>query len=189
MPTTYPPDRFDEWPSDLQRVGAHRAPAKANRRFVAFAWAALVTGVLVAAGIFALAKFSDAINIDLPFAGGISASESVTPSASATAEPKIDPALPITILNGTTTNLLAKQVGDFLVTRGWDGAAEGVGSRLSASENTITATVVYYNDVANEAAARAMVGTLGVGTISLGNTYPDSPLTVVIGSDFALPAG
>lgn len=187
MPTTYPPDRFDQLPADLHRVGAHRAPANRNRRIVAFAWAALATGILVAVGVFGLARFSDAVNIKLPFAGG--ASQLPSPSPTAAVAPKIDPSLPITVLNGTKKNLLANQVGDFLVTRGWNGAAEGIGSRLSASVTTITSTVVYYNDAANEAAARAMVDSLGVGTIILSSTYPDSPLTVVIGSDFALPPG
>lgn len=187
MPTTYPPDRFDEIPHDVARVGAHRAPGKGNRRLMAFGWSALATGLLVGAGVLALAAFTDSINIDLPFESpaAVAPSESTTE----TVAPLLDPAVAITVLNGTTTNGLANQVGDILVAQGWGGAADGIGSRASATDQTITATVVYYGDPANEAAALALVDTLGVGTVSLSDTYPTSPITVVLGSDYVPPAG
>ena len=187
MPTTYPPDRFDEPPRDLQRVGAHRAPDKGNSRIVAFGWSALATGLLVGAGVLGLAAFTNSINIDLPFETGAALGPSESPAE--TVAPLLDPAVAITVLNGTATNGLANQVGDSLEAAGWGGAADGIGSRASATDQTVTATVVYYGDPVNEAAARALVETLGVGTISLSDTYPTSPLTVVIGSDYVPTAG
>ena len=187
MPTTYPPDRFDEPPRDLQRVGAHRAPDKANSRLIAFGWSALATGLLVGAGVLGLAAFTNSINIDLPFESGAALGPSESPAE--TVVPLLDPAVAITVLNGTATNGLANQVGDFLEAAGWGGAADGIGSRASAADQTVTATVVYYGDPVNEAAARALIETLGVGTISLSDTYPTSPLTVVIGSDYVPTVG
>ena len=50
-------DRFDNLPEGLLRIGAHRAAAKRGRGWIAFAWAALATGILVALGLYGLAIF------------------------------------------------------------------------------------------------------------------------------------
>lgn len=212
MAKTTPPDRFDEIPDDLTRVGAHRAPARRGRGWVGFAWAALATGVLVLAGVLALAAFTDSITIDLPF----TASESPDADAPATAEvdepeatetaepvgPLLDPAVAITVLNGTSTAGLAGSVGDKLVAEGWCGAAGPdtvaagpcadstvVGSRDNAASADITGTVVYYGDPANESAALAVVASLGLGEAQLSGDYPESPITVLLGSDYLEVAG
>lgn len=212
MAKTTPTDRFDEIPDDLTRVGAHRAPARQGRGWIGFAWAALATGVLVLAGVVGLAAFTDSINLDLPFA----ASEAPADDAPATDEPAepeaseapapvaplLDPAVPITLLNGTTTAGLAASAGDRLVGEGWCGAAgpdtvaEGpcadstaVGSRANASSNDIAATVVYYGDPSYEAAALALVASLGVGEAKLSEDFPESPVTVLLGSDYLQIAG
>ena len=136
MAKTHPTDRFDEIPDGLERVGAHRARAAPGRGWVGFAWAALATGVLVLAGVIALALFDDAINIELPFAadGSASAEPSAEPAPESTAVPgeepsappavvpSLDPEVAITVLNGTATAGLANRVGDALVTGGWCGA-------------------------------------------------------------------
>lgn len=186
---TNPTDRFDSVPDDLLRTGAHRSAPRRGRGWIAFAWAALATGVLVAAGLFGLAVIRG--TIDLPFAapsatatGPISSTPSVTP----TVEAKIDPALSITILNGTTTKGLANTVGNDLVKQGWAGASEQLGSRTNTASPNITKTVVYYGDAKNESAARAMLLSLKIGEIRLSAAYPGSPITVVLGSDYVLPA-
>ncbi len=190
MATHFPQDRFDGLPGDLERVGAHRAPARRGRGWIGFAWAALATGVLVAAGVVGLAVFTSSLAFDLPFTGtDAAASDPPAESASPTAEPQLDPAIPITVLNGTTTTGLANTVGDLLVGEGWEGAAIGVGSRSSAATQDVAATAVFYSDPANEAAARALVQSLGVGAVRLGNDYPNSPMTVVLGADYVPPAG
>jgi hypothetical protein len=190
MATHFPQDRFDGLPVDLERVGAHRAPARSGRGWIGFAWAALATGVLVAAGVVGLAMFTDSLSFDLPFAGS-DAAASATPTEPAveTAEPVLDPAIPIPVLNGTTTAGLANTVGDYLVTQGWEGAAIGVGSRSTAAAQDVAATAVFYSDPVNEAAARALVQSLGVGDVRLGDDYPTSPMTVVLGADYVPPAG
>ncbi len=183
-------DRFDSVPDDLLRTGAHRSAPQRGRGWIAFAWAALATGVLVAAGLFGLAVIRG--TIDLPFATATAtakASPTPTPTPTPTITPKIDPALAITVLNGTTTKGLATAAGNDLVKQGWAGASEQIGSRTNAGSTDITKTVVYYGDAANEPAARAMVLSLKIGEIRLSAAYPGSPITVVLGSDYKLPAG
>ena len=182
---TYPHDRFDELPDDLLRRGAHRAPPRNGRGWIALLWAVVATVVLIVGGLTVLSLIT---NRDNPFTSQYvatpDASSSAAPSSTPTAEPKLNPDIPLTILNGTTTAQLAKQVGDKLVAEGWKGAEEGVGSRLNASENTVQKTVVFYTDPANEGAARALVAALKVGEVRLSNDYPASPITVLLGSDY-----
>lgn len=180
--TDAPLDRFDDIPDDLVRTGAHRAPARRGRGWIAFAWAALATGLLVAAGVVALSAFSDRVNLELPFETG-AATTSESPDVAVT--PLLDPAIAISVLNGTTTQGLANTVGDDLVEQGWGGAALGVGSRANAGANDVAATVVYYTDAANEAAALALVESLGVGEVRLSPDYPANPITVLLGSDYS----
>jgi hypothetical protein len=186
---TYQKDRFDSVPDDLLRTGAHRGPARKGRGWIGFAWAALATGVLVLAGLFGLSVITGKLSIDLPFLAA-SASPTPTPTPTSTiAEAKIDPAVPITILNGTSTAGLANLVGDTLVKEGWGGASSTVGSRANAATRDITKTVIYYNDPSHEGAARALLVSLKVGSIALSKVYPDSPITVVLGSDYKAPTG
>jgi hypothetical protein len=191
---TKPTDRFDRVPDDLLRTGAHRAAPKPGRGWIAFAWAALATGVLVAAGLFGLAVIRG--TVELPFLSpSTSASKSgtatpsATPTPTPTPTPAVDPKLAITVLNGTKTKGLAAAAGDNLVKQGWAGASEAVGSRTNAATSDVKTTVVYYSDKANENAARAMVLSLKVGTIQLSAAYPGSPITVVLGADYKLPVG
>lgn len=192
MATRTPTDRFDELSDAVDRVGAHRGPARRGRGWIAFAWAALATGVLVGAGVLGLAVFTDSIrNIDLPFSSGSSMSDAAAPTEDAlpSATAAIDPAIPITVLNGTATEGLANDVGDLLESQGWGGATLGVGSRSSAATTDVATSVVYYLDAADEAAARALVDSLGAGEIRLAQDYPSSPITVLIGADYALATG
>jgi hypothetical protein len=184
---TYLKDRFDSVPDDLLRAGAHRGPKRAGAGWIAFAWAALATGVLVAAGLFGLwtLRGSDSLPF-LPQASS-SASASPTPSVAPTTTPKLDPKVAISILNGTKTVGLAGATGDYLVKQGWLGAAADIGSRSNADATDVKTTVVYYAAAADEAAARAMIQTLKVGTIQLSTAFPASPITIVIGADFKLP--
>ncbi len=185
---TYQKDRFDSVPDDLLRTGAHRGPQKRGQGWIAFAWAALATGILVVVGLLGLAIVNGKLT-EIPFFGGVSStspSPSITPSA--TALPLLNAALPITVLNGTPTTGLANTVGDNLVKQGWGGAALKVGSRANAATADVKQTVVYYSDPANEGAARALVLSLKTGTIRLSNVYSPSPMTVVIGSDYKIPA-
>jgi hypothetical protein len=111
-------------------------------------------------------------------------SPTASPSATPTAPAKLDPNIPLTIVNGTPTARLANRIGDDLVKEGWKGAALGIGSRLTASAPDVDKTVVYYADPSEEGAARALVAALKVGEVQLSDDYPGSPITIVVGSDY-----
>ena len=79
MTTRYPRDRFDDV-ADGPRVGAHRGAQRRGRGWIAFAWAALATGVIVGISVLGLAL----LNGSYSFTG--STSPSASSSASATSE-------------------------------------------------------------------------------------------------------
>ncbi|MCU1637770.1 MAG: hypothetical protein JWL94_417 [Microbacteriaceae bacterium] len=183
-----PADRFDDVPDDLLRVGAHRTTPRKGRRWIAFAWAALATGVLVAAGVIGLWLFTDSIRVALPSPDVESTAPTAEPEPTVPppaepeqVEPQLDPDVTITVLNATTTAGLAGGVADDLIAEGW----EGVGTRANADSADLESTFVYYSDPADEAAALALVQALGVGETRLSDDYPQSAIVVVIGSDYA----
>ena len=180
----FPKDRFDELPEDLQRVGAHRAPASRGRGWIGFGWSALATLVLVVAGVFALSVINE--DFRLPFLPVEDDEPSITavPTEAPEAEPTQDPSVPITVLNGTPLAGLATTVGDELVGLGWTGASLGVGSRANAADREIDDTIVYYDDPELEGVARGLVIDLGVGEVRLSSDYPNSPVTIVLGADY-----
>jgi hypothetical protein len=186
---SFPQDQFDEIPTDLARVGAHRAPAKRGLGWVRFGWAALATAVLVVAGLFGLSLLNPSFKLDLPFAG---ASQSATPSISAaptvpavTDPTKVDPklGLSISVLNGSKTDGQQNKAGDAIKAAGWPDPARA--NSTTRSEKT---TTVYYSSSAFEGIARGMVVLLGVGTIQFSDAYPGAPVTIVLGDDYN-PAG
>jgi len=186
---TFPKDQFDIAP-DLDRVGAHRAPKKKGGGWIAFAWAALATGVLVVGGLYGLSLINKDVAFEVP---GFSGSDPVeTPAASQTPEvppildpTTIDPArgITITVLNGTATAGLQDTAGDAL-----DAASWPVVSRTQSSATDIEKTVVYFRDAADEDVARGLVVALGVGEVLQSDTFLGSPITVVLGTDYA-PGG
>lgn len=179
----FPQDRFDDVPSEVLRVGAHRAPKKKGGGWIGFGWAALATVILTIGGLLGLAAINNKIDFNLPFLPAPT-EEVPTPTQTPTAEPTVAPEVPLSILNGTPTVGLANQVGDALVAKGWGGAAEGIGSRANSASNDVETTTVYYADPSLEGAARGLVVALGVGEIRLSTDYPGSQITVVIGLDY-----
>ena len=177
----YPRDQFDDIPVELDRVGAHRAPVRAARGWITFAWAALFTGIFVIGGVAALNAFRGRSFLGEP------PPVTSTPSVEVTADPILDPTLiapergiTITILNGTTTVGLENVAGDSLV--GWP-----VGARLIAAERNEETTIVYYSNPADEDVARGLVIALGAGEIKESSAYPGASVTVVLGSDYLPP--
>jgi hypothetical protein len=178
-----PKDQFDDLPTDLARVGAHRAPPRSGRGWVTFAWAALFTGLFVLAGSLGLNALRG-----LSFLG-TSPTPSATPTVIKTADPVLDPTtiapergITITILNGTTTVDLEDSAAAALT--GWP-----VGATLVATNRTEPKTIVYYGDPANEDVARGVVLALGVGEVRESAAYV-APITVVLGADYVgTPAG
>jgi hypothetical protein len=184
---SFPKDRFDDLPPDLGRVGAHRAVPRKGRGWIAFAWAALASGVLVIGGLLGIAYVG---NVDL----GIfppRATPTPTPTPTPTAEPLTDPTtiapergISITVLNGSGS---AEAQADALAKlTGWP-----IGFATQAATSDVEETTVYYSDPLNEDIARGIVATLGVGDIRLipiEQMPSAAPIVLVIGLDYPVPA-
>src|SRR6478609_4233192 len=127
---SFPRDQFDDVPHDVDRVGAHRAPRKRGRGWIAFGWATLATAVLVVAGLFALSLFDP--KFALPLFPSESETPTETPTIVPTAEPVTDPAtldpaflqtVTISVLNGTPTPGLSNAAADQIAAAGWPNPA------------------------------------------------------------------
>jgi hypothetical protein len=187
----FPPDRFDQVPAELKRVGAHRTPGKRGRGWIAFAWAALATGVLVVAGLYGLSRVNPDIAFELPTFGGGSEPEASPSPTTSTVPPvtdptTVDPALGLTIsvFNGSSVAGLENTAGDAIKAAGWIDPA-----RATSTANDIETTVVYYSSAEFEGIARGMVQLLGVGTVQLSDAYPGAPVTIVVAQDYATLTG
>lgn len=184
----FPPDQFDQVPADLRRVGAHRTPAKRGRGAIAFAWAALATGVLVIGGLYGLSRVNPDVSFELPsFGGGEDPVASPAPTTS-TAPPITDPAqvpeglaLTISVLNGSSVNGLQNTAGDAIKDAGWPNP-----SRNTSTSRDVETTTVYYRSAEYEGIARGLLQLLGVqGSVQLTDSFPGAPVTIVLGEDYA----
>jgi hypothetical protein len=183
---SYPKDRFDETPDDIERVGAHRGPKRRGRGWIGLAWALLATGTLVFGGLFALSQYlGDDLGIPL-FA--TPEEPIITPKPEAPVAPLTDPttidparALTIDVFNGTAESGLQTVVLDKLATEGWP-----VGSATNASARDIEETYIYYSNPADEDVASGLVSALGLGEIRFiePDIFPAAPITIVLGSDY-----
>ena len=180
MAQKFPRDRFDSIPHGIERVGAHRAPARRGARWVAFGWAALATVVLVAVGIGGVMLFNDRLNF------GDTGVATPTPTPVATVPPTIAPDIPVTVLNGTSTNGLAARAGEALTAAGIP-----LGTTANASANDLTETVVYYATPDLEGAARGVAGAIPEADVRLSEQFAEigTPLVLVVGSDYAEATG
>ncbi len=187
---SFPRDRFDDIPSDVDRVGAHRAPRKPGRGWIAFAWAVVATAVLVVAGLFGLSLVNP--DFELPFAPGETASPTPSETIVETAAPVTDPTtvdperlatLTIAVLNGTPTSGLSNTAGDQIAAAGWPDP-----SRAAASANDEEVTYVYYGNPDDEGIARGILQLLGAGDVRLSDAFPAANITVVLGADYQPPA-
>lgn len=180
MAQKFPRDRFDSIPHGIERVGAHRAPARRGAGWVAFGWAALVTVVLVAVGIGGVVLFNDRLNF------GDTGVATPTPTPAVTAPPTVAPDIPVTVLNGTTTAGLAARAGETLTAAGIP-----VGTTANASENDLTETVVYYATPDLEGAARGVAAAIPEADVRLSEQFAQigTPLVLVVGSDYAAATG
>jgi len=187
---SFPRDQFDAIPNDVDRVGAHRAPRKRGRGWIAFGWATLATAVLVVGGLFALSLFDP--RFELPIFPGESATPSDTPTVIQTAEPVTDPTtldpalletLTISVLNGTPTQGLSNQAADQIAAAGWPDP-----SRAAASDTSETETYVYYPSAEYEGVARGIMQLVGAVDVRLSDAFPTATITVVLGADYVPPA-
>lgn len=187
MAHNYAKDRFDEVPSDLKRVGAHRAPVRPGRGWFVFLWSAVAVVILVVGGIVALNLLGDRISfVDTSTPAATSPSPTETP----TATPTIDPDAMVTVLNGTGTRGLATSAIEQLNAAGWTQSI----TPGSASAADVATTTVYYEDPSQEGAARGLARDLGIGSIQLSTQFqipvgegeePILQITVVLGADYA----
>jgi hypothetical protein len=186
MPTSYPNDRFDDLPQHLDRVGAHRAPEKKGRRWVAFWWALAATALLIGIGAVGLTVLNNRLNITIPGIQAVAPSEDPTEEPVPTAEPTTDPSASVTVLNGTTGLGIARSVGELLTAEGWT-----VATTSNADTEDIVETTVYYSDPIHEGAARGVAALLPGSDVALADTFAGSgaTLTVVVGADYVVPVG
>lgn len=186
-----PRDRFDDIPSDVDRVGAHRAPRPPGRRWIAFAVAVAATVVLIVAGLFGVSRLNPAFEV--PFVPRAtepppSSEPVIEPTEPITDPTTVDPArleaLTIAVLNGTPTTGLANVAADQIVAAGWPDP-----SRAAASERDEELSVVYFADPADEGIARGLMELLGAANVQQSDAFPAADITIVLGSDYAPPAG
>jgi len=183
MARTYPHDRFDTHPHG-QRVGAHRAPAKKGRGWVPFWWGLGATLLLIGIGIVILVTLTNRLSFTIPGLPITSAVPTAEPVP--TAAPTVDPALTVTVLNGTPSADLAASVTGILTTAGWD-----VGSTQKSDADTVEKTYVYYSDIAFEGAARGVAASLPGSEIVLSDVFAETgaSITVVVGNDYLTAQG
>jgi hypothetical protein len=189
MPTSYAKDRFDHLPHALDRVGAHRAPGKKGRGWIAFWWALGATVLLVGAGVVGLALLNNNLKLELPGTTPAATTAETSDPASTEEVPvpvpapaaTADPSLAVTVLNGTAGEGVARAVGERLEAEGWT-----VGELDNASSEDVPTTIVYYADETLEGAARGVAASLPGSEVLLSSDFADSeaPLTVVVGNDY-----
>jgi cytoskeletal protein RodZ len=205
--TRFPRDRFDDV-ADGPRIGAHRGVARRGRGWIAFAWAALATGVLVGAGVLVLASLNGSVHFTDPgtsasasagasssasasasagsgsSSGTSSGSDSSSGSSSGAADTAASPsdqtsAQTIVVLNGTTTTGLAASGQTKLTSAGWKVSSTG-----NAGTTGATGTIIYYQKAADEAVARGVAKSLGVGSVEQSSAFPNAAISVVLGADY-----
>jgi len=197
MPPADAHDRFDHLPHRVDRVGAHRAPGRRGRGWVAFWWALGATLALIAAGVFGILSLNNQLDITIPgispSASGAPASDapasdapaSDAPAAAPTPEATVAPDLGVTVLNGSTSNGVAASAARTLTEAGWT-----VGTTANADSQDQPTTIVYFADPGIEGAALGVAQSLPGAQILLSNDFSDSgtQLTVVIGNNYVFPA-
>lgn len=187
----FPKDPFDQVATDLKRVGAHRAPRRRGRGAIAFAWAALATGLLVVGGLYGLSRVNPEISFELPNFGGSEDPVAVPSPSVSTVPPVTDPttvdpalALSISVFNGSSVDGLQNTAADAILAAGWPDPA-----RANSTARDETETVIYYSAGEYEGIARGLVQLLGVGKVQLSDAFPGAPVTIVVGEDYATVVG
>ncbi|WP_412160609.1 LytR C-terminal domain-containing protein [Curtobacterium flaccumfaciens] len=200
MSTRFPRDRFDDV-ADGPRVGAHRGAQRRGRGWIAFAWAALATGVLVGVGVLVLALLNGSYSFNSSDSPSASTSASATAKPSATSKPSASSsagsgsagsgsgsaaATPaqqgtttVVVLNGTTTTGLASRASAALTGAGWQVASTG-----DAGTTGSTSTIVYYQQASQAAVAQGIAKQLGVTAVQQSAAFPNADVSVVLGADY-----
>ncbi|SDQ06423.1 LytR cell envelope-related transcriptional attenuator [Curtobacterium sp. UNCCL20] len=195
MSTRFPRDRFDDV-ADGPRVGAHRGAQRRGRGWIAFAWAALTTGVLVGLGVLVLALVNGSYSFDGSTSPSSSASASASASSPAGSSASASPSTPasqapaagtpadqgattVVVLNGTSTTGLAAKGSAALTAAGWKVTSTG-----DAGTTGTTSTIVYYQQAAQATVARGIAKSLGVTAVQQSAAFPNADISVVLGADY-----
>jgi hypothetical protein len=182
----FPPDRFDDVPEHLGRVGAHRAPRAAGRRWIIVGWSALATGVIVLAGVLGLGLVDDRLAVVEPTVDAESEQPveegpaSVTPVTDPSSV-ELDDSFTITILDGTGADSPGPRAASALESLGWP-----VGTVTAAAQSDVQTTTIFYSEPQFEGVALGLTVLLDVGVVELSDAFPGAPITIVLGSDYSL---
>jgi hypothetical protein len=185
---THPKDEFDDLPSDLARVGAHRGPRARGGGWIAFAWAALATAVIVIGALYYLSRIDSGFHIDLPFAQTATETPKPTITPTPTITAVTDPTtltikkrhITVTVLNGTAFEGLQTKAGIAIKKAKWK-----VVATATSSSTSIKKTTVYYGDAADKDVALGVAKVLGFDKVVFSSVYVGSKLTVVVGADYS----
>ena len=186
MARKFEKDRFDTHTHALDRVGAHRAPARRGRRWIGFWWALGATVLLIVVGVVGIFAINNRLDFsNVPGLSSASATPTPTETVTPTSEPTVDPAMTVNVLNGAAIDGVAASVTQTLTAAGWVVSVTG-----NASTNTEPTTVIYYAEASQEGAARGLAASLPGSKIVVSTTFVDSgaDLTVVVGNDYVFPA-
>ncbi|RRJ87490.1 LytR family transcriptional regulator [Gulosibacter macacae] len=184
----YPKDRFDDFPSSLNRRGAHRAPrtrlSKIGSWLIALASVVLLVGIGV--GVMWMidrqVQFSGSMGDPTPTPTETAQESSETPTPTPEAPvATFDAQIAVSVLNGAGLGGLATAGSGVLEGEGWN-----VQVIDDADHSNYESTTVAVNSEADLGAALAVVEALGFGE-AIVDPAQASPgeLIVILGADAA----
>ncbi|GAA4184684.1 hypothetical protein GCM10022288_05730 [Gryllotalpicola kribbensis] len=193
MAQQFPKDRFDVVPTDLERVGAHRAPRRRGQGLLWLVWCLVAVLVIVGAGWVYLHLLDSNVGHSsdsqptitetaTPQGTGTgSASPTQTATATPTPTATIVPSAQLSVLNGTGRAGLAASAATKLKGAGWATISTG-----NAPQDAAT-TAVYYSDPAQRGVALGVAQSLGVATVTQSDQFAGAGavVTVVLGADYS----
>ncbi|GAA4159607.1 hypothetical protein GCM10022286_14300 [Gryllotalpicola daejeonensis] len=188
MAQQFPKDRFDVVPTDLERVGAHRAPRRRGQGLLWLVWCLVAVLVIVGAGWIYLHVLDSNVNsaagpqptITETATPKATPTRTQTPTATPTPTATIVPGAQLSVLNGTGRAGLAKNAAGKLGAAGWSSVTTGNAPQQAAT------TTVYYADAAQRGVALGVAQSLGVTTVAQSAQFGGSAavVTVVLGADY-----
>lgn len=181
--SSYPKDRFDDLPADLDRRGAHRAPRTRAAKIASWLWGLAAVAALVLLGVLGMSIIDRIVTPGEQADATAEATATGAPpveETQAAVTPKLDPNVAVTVLNGTGGSGVATRGMETLSAAGWNVVNTG-----DADSYTNPTTVIAYGDAAQEAAALQIAEDLGGGTPTLDPAQEAGAITVTIGTDVA----
>jgi hypothetical protein len=193
MAQQFPKDRFDVVPTDLDRIGAHRAPRHRWRGLLWLVWCLVAILVIVGAGWIYLhvldrnlfggsAEPQPTITETRRATPTVTPTPTATPTATPTPTATMVPSTTIKILNGVGRAGLAADAKNKLQTAGWTTVSTGDAKQLG-----VPTTTVYYSDPTLRGVALGVAQSLGTTAVAQSDEYASegTQLTVVLGADYS----